>query len=317
MAPSGTLWPNGEFTMGYAHAGGDEPLESAAEYAEKWDAPIDLSHPVNSHMDTEIEKKKRGQGGLTAYGKRLIRNSVYAMERVYRKRQLAFCTLTYPDCPKWKAWSIATDWSRIVKVFFQKLGRHLKDAGLPVDYVSVTEMHPERSERDEAPYLHLHFVIVTRLKNEKGFRISPGELRWIWASVIGWHFPEQSYWGSVENMSVVRKSASNYMAKYVAKSSVRPEPVISSETGWSLPTAWYNISMRVKRWVKARCYRSTEVMTLIERAAVMGMGELAFEYLFAGEIPEMSGPGPHFWVGKLRPGPMQEIIEIYRAENID
>lgn len=314
VEPVGSLWPNGEFTIGYRLGGADEVELTLSEYEDECKGRIGLSNLANSHSDMLEEKPRRGQNGLTSYGKRVLRNSVFRMQRLYGKKSLAFCTVTLPSCTYNQAWNISSDWARIVRVFFQKLGRHLESVGLPKTYVSVTENQVERSEGSDAPFLHLHFLIVTRKRGHKEFLVKPGEIRWMWASVIGPHMPEVEFWGAVENMQVIKKDASAYMAKYFSKADPNSSPVMSSETGWSLPTAWYNVSAPLRRWVKSNVRKSGSMMRLLEIAVTSPSLGDDFYYRHGIVIEGMSGPGPHAFVGKLRGEAMGELIEIWRAE---
>jgi hypothetical protein len=314
VAPAGALWPNGEFTIGYSPGGCFEQELSVSEYLDRVLSPLGLSHPSNSHSDLLEEKAKRGQKGLTSHGKRVLRNSVWRLQRLYGKKSLAFCTLTLPGCEFETAWDINSDWSRIVRVFFQKLGRHMEAAGLPKHYVSVTEIQPERSAGVEFPVLHLHFVIVTRYKHERSFRMAPGELRWIWASVVGPYFPDQEFWGAVENMQVIKRDAAAYMAKYFSKAQPPSIPVNDPERGWHFPTAWYNVSLSLRQWVQSNIRKDSRMLELIESAIRAGGGEDCFYYCHGMNIDGMPGPGPHAYVGKLMPDLHKDLIEIWRAE---
>lgn len=317
MEPSGRLWPNGEFSIGYARAGGLERELTPSEYAQKWDGHLGLSLPSNSHSRCDPGKPKRGTRGLTSHGKKVLRNAVWRMQRLYGKRCLSFVTLTLPDVTYEESWYISSNWSTIVRVFYQKLGRRLESRGLPGTYAGCTEMQPIRSGRDGHPALHLHFLVVGRRRPRGSWAIDPDEFREIWASVLEVYIGRPVDYDAVENVQMVRKDASSYMAKYVSKGCSMEEPPRSDETGWSLPTAWYNVSLRLRQWVLDQVRRSPGLMEAIEKECVSGTLVEFCHYLFAGEIEQMSGSGPHYWVGKLRGEAVRELTDYWRGVTID
>lgn len=317
MEPSGSLWPNGEFSVGYAPAGGMERRLSAKEYADKWTPPLGSSIGSNSHSESDPGKVKRGVKGLTPHGKRVLRNSIWRIQRLHGKGRMAFVTLTLPSVSYDQSWMISTDWSRIVRVFFQKLGRYFERLGLPTCYAACTEMQCDRLENEGHPSLHLHFVCVTKTRGSKGYAITPGEFRWLWASVVGPLCPDIEFWGAVENVVALKKDASAYMSKYLSKGGALGEPPRSDETGWSLPTAWYSVRNNLRAWVLDNVRRHPRFMEYIERACLDGMMDAGAHYWFAGSIEQMQGTGPHYFVGKLKGEVMDDLVNIWRAECLD
>lgn len=314
MEPAGRLWPNGEFSIGYAPAGGAERRLSPKEYADRLTPPLGSSIDSNSHRYPDEGAVRRGVNGLTSHGKKVLRNSIWRIQRLHGRSRMAFVTLTLPDITFEQSWGISTDWSRVVRVFFQKLGRYFERLGLPTCYAACTEMQTERLGDDGHPALHLHFVCVTKRRGEKGYAITPGEIRWLWASVIGPMVPDVEFWGAVENVVALKGDASRYMSKYLSKGTASVEPPRSDETGWSLPTAWYSVRANLRRWVLDNIRSHPRLMEIMERACLDGAMFQGCEYYFSGEIEAMRGTGPHYFVGKLKGPDMEEIIEIWAAE---
>lgn len=311
MAPSGRLWPNGEFSFGYSCAGGAEPLESGAEYAAKWDKPIGSSLPSNSHTQNDDMPPRRGTRGLTTHGKRMLRNCVWRMQRLYGKRCLSFVTLTLPSLTFEESWYVSSNWSQIVRVFYQKLGRRLESLNMPVTYAGCTEMQPLRCQREEHPALHLHFLVVGRLRPRGGWALHPREFREIWQSVLENYIRPGYDFSATENVQMVRKNASSYMAKYVSKGCSMEEPPRGDEIFWSLPTSWYNVSLQLRRYVNDNIRRDPDFIEMLEDVARIPEFSGEFHYLFWGSVEEMSGPGPHYCVGKIRGEPRRELENIW------
>ena len=63
IEPTGTLWPNGEFSVGYAPAGGAERRLSPSEYADRLTPPLGSSMDSNSHSPKDEGAVRRGVNG--------------------------------------------------------------------------------------------------------------------------------------------------------------------------------------------------------------------------------------------------------------
>lgn len=317
MEPTGRLWPNGEFTVGYAPCGGMEVLESAEEYAAKWTPPLGSSIPSNSHRHRDGGAAKRGTKGLTSHGKRVLRNAAWRMQRLYGKRSLSFVTLTLPSLSYEEYWNLSTCWSEVVRVFFQKISRALDRKGLPSCYLSCTELQPERTQRDEVPALHLHFVVVGRWRGRGAWAFTPKFFRDSWAEVLELYVGHPVVRDALENVQMVKKDVSAYLAKYMSKGVSMASPPRSDGTGWSLPTCWYNCSIKLRRWVLDNVRRHPRLMEALETACRDGSMDWWSYYWHSGVVEEMTGPGPHYFLGKLKGEAMRAFEQIWRAEVLD
>lgn len=317
IEPSGSLWPNGEFTVSYAVAPGLE--EAEADYLSGSDGALPLGSSIVPicHSEADDGKPKKGTGGLTSHGKKVLRNSIARMQRLHGKNRIAFVTLTLPAVSFDQSWLVSSDWSRVVRVFFQKLGRYFERLELPTEYAACTEVQTERMDVDGHPSLHLHFICVTKRRGEKGWAITPGEFRWIWASVIGPMCPDIEFWGAVENVVRVKKDVGAYMAKYLSKGSCGGDVPRSDETGWSLPTSWYSVRFSLRQWVLDHVRRHPRLMEYLEKLCVNGDMAQFCHYFYPGCVEEMAGPGPHYFVGKLKGEDMEDLMAVWRCEVLD
>ena len=312
MKPSGKLWPNGEFTLGYSEAGGRELELTPAEYAELLGCtPLGLSIPPNSHKERDEGAPKRGSGGLTSDGMRMVRCGVELMERKYGRKNLSFLTLTLPEVTFEEGWNVSSNWSEICRIFYQKLGRRMEAKLLPKTWVGVTELQERREKREGHPCLHLHIILVGRQRGQRGWAFSPGEFREMWASVCGSYLFQEKEWSACENVQMVRYSAGGYLSKYMSKG-VGGVPPRGDETGWSLPTAWYNMPSRMRRYIRENVRKDRDLMELLETFVKLPNAESCCHYLYYGELSLSSGTTIQYVVGKVRREFMREILDIWR-----
>jgi hypothetical protein len=316
IRPSCHLWPNGEYTMGYAPGAGFEEEKSWQQWLNAVGGPIDLAMHANSHRDLEEVCVKRGQKGMTSQGSRMVRNCADALEKFYGKERISFATVTLPRLEYEEFWHVSSNWAEIVRRFYQKIVRALAKRGGSRSYVGVTELQPRRTNRDGIPALHLHFIFVGRKTKSGNWLVHYSEIRQWWKEVLEWCVGRELQCDHVENVQEVRESAGGYLSKYMSKGSDLVEPIRQSEVGWNLPTAWYNISLKLKRWVVDHTMSNPEMSELMESAWRSGALREGSEYFYEGTIEECSGPGPHFCLGRLMPSDYDDMVAIYRAQQV-
>lgn len=324
LEPCGRVWPDGQFTMGYAHGAGLERLETAKELAEKMVPLLGLAIDSNSHSSEsyvgsgfgtgrDSGKPSRGQKGITSHQRKLLSNAVSFLQRRHGRKRLSFVTLTLPNLTFEESWNVASNWSQIIRVFFQRLGRWQKKVGITPHYASCTEMQPKRAEREEHPALHLHFVMLGKARGQKGWAFTPEFIRLLWRDAVKKYLYEEKDWSACENVQQVKRNAAAYLSKYVSKGSVTTRPPSPYGTGWKLPSQWINVSSKLRRWILDRVMRSPEFFLLIEQALKYGDSKQVFHYVGEGVIPDINTPGPHFYYGRIRGPALEELIDIWFA----
>lgn len=311
MEPCGRLWPNGEFSVGYAPGGGLEGLETEIERAVEGVAHLGLALAPNSHREVDYGAPKRGTSGMTTYGRRLLRNAVGRMEEVYGIKRLSFITLTLPALEFDEFWNVSSNWSDILRVFYQRLGRLLESRGLPKDYAGCTELQPNRTKAEGVPALHIHFVVCGRSSRYSPWAVKPSEYRGIWADSCSLYTYSEHDWAQCENCQGVLYSAASYLTKYMAKGGLDCPPIRSDGTGWSLPTSWYNCSLALKRWVVDNTRVDGALVDMLEYLCRKKIISPDCEYFYEGVIEEMRGTGPHYFVGKLTKSGMDELTKLW------
>lgn len=260
------FYPNGEFTLGYVsdrRIKEAEPTDpnafrygqlwwfNAPEYrrlVEKWVAegrysPLDLSNPPNSH-------RRRGMKGITRNGSRLVRNTAHMMQQKWGRKVLSFLTLTVPPVSEDEEKKLCLEWSRIIRVFCQRLKRMLEAQGLPPVYVGVTEVQEKRWNQYQQVGLHVHIVFVGRRTAYDDWAFTPTEFREAWLSVLSTVLDRDVESRSCENLQMVKKSASGYLGKYMSKGCRIVNEIAESKGSEYIPTAWYTCAMPLKNAYK-------------------------------------------------------------------
>lgn len=206
---------------------------------------IGLSNLPNSHT------RVRGLKGITSYGRKMVRNGAYLLEKRFGRKNLSFLTLTLPSLSEESWQSVCENWGEVVRVFSQWLNRRLERNGLPSFTVSCTELQEERSTRTGEPALHLHALFVGRTNSGK-WALTPRDVRGAWQRAVAkWLSPADAdvSFSSSERLESVRKSASGYMGKYMSKGLSAVASVSSKTTEFTLPHTWYNLSAPLRKWV--------------------------------------------------------------------
>lgn len=271
-ALSGTIQPSGRFTLGFvprkklAHVSltddkcrdtWDDDAVRLQDFSTgvitKYKLDESLSPPrfIDAHYLGKPTRKPRGTHGLTAYGKRYVRESCYILETKYGVRRLGFYTLTLPAISNYEAWEVAINWGKIYKYFFKLLRNEITSiSDAPLFYVGVTENQAERSSRDGCPYYHIHFVMPAYVPNTCEFLVSADTLRALWKRALSNYVPTLAsleYSASVDSQ-ILTKSASGYLSKYFSKGAD-----VSELPPLCLPSSWYFSSREMKKEYTRQC----------------------------------------------------------------
>lgn len=299
--PSGRLWPNGEFTLGYVKEAMEQadPVEYRCLPRKKADlSPVagicseyerrqyalrvrsafrsivgamvmdvagllGLSLVRNLHIKP-ARPETYGRKGITPYGKKMVRNGAYLMERAHGKNTLGMLTLTVPPLPKDDLATVAQNWGKLVNRLYQWIHRRQASKGLPTKACGCSEVQPKRSRHDPLGSLHLHIVFVGKLhRYQKSWAFSYKEIRTWWleslARLVGYPVTSQA----VENLKPVRVSAAGYLGKYMSKGSLEVGSVAAAG-GWScVPRQWWHMSKGLKDEVKKKTLHGPVIGSLI------------------------------------------------------
>lgn len=215
--------------------------------------------------------KGYGLKGITSYGRRMVRNACYVLERTVRHQHLSFVTLTIPSVPDEVACCIAKNWGKVVDSYIRAVRRRLSDKGVSPEVVYVTEIQAERYETANYPPLHLHLCFIGRRRGFRGWVISPAvnDRMWIRALKVGIRAgasPEdiEDFCTAVGEtvdaacqIAQVRKSCASYMGKYMSKGVGGVKAARKRGHGDLLPGQWWGCSRGLQRKIKEVTVKSS------------------------------------------------------------
>lgn len=205
--------------------------------------PLGLSNASNSHS-----RKKRGSTGISTYGRHVVKNAAYRLQLECGRKHLSFLTLTLPNVSKAEAARVSANWSEVIRVFVQWLGRQLKKAGLPGEIVGVTEIQEKRLASTGVFALHFHCVFKGRHPYQ-GWVLQPEDVREQWKKCLEKYLNFDSYlleWDACENIQRVKKDAAGYLGKYMSKGAkdlARPEVQCHQDI---FPTSWWSCTTTLR-----------------------------------------------------------------------
>lgn len=277
----GRIWPDGEFVLW---------SEVSKEVFDPEQAsPLGLSELANSHKAPEEckERLRRGLGGVTRYGQRMIKCGAELLQRKYGARRLSFLTCTIPGSPE-DTVQVAMEWDQICRIFYQKLQRKLKAEGLSTAVVGVTEIQPKRFLRTGGMPLHLH-IVFHGAPVDNCWAFPPDAFTKWWKDSVSARVPSQAKqsYAAATNVQRVKNSASGYLGKYMSKGAgdiaqiLEEAPTVVD----ALPHCWYNLSSTARNAVKRYTRYGPEVGEMLERWRVdETRGACHFKFIGLGMI---------------------------------
>ena len=279
FSPSGTLWPNGEFSQGWKRSPGDERLDLRS-LADSWDdsegvggdtPPVDLVNPTNSHK----AKRTRGELGITTYGRRMLRNGVFLLKERFPNLPLTLGTLTLPPLESSFRKELSGQWGEVVRQTIQWISRSLQRNGLPPLVLSCSEIQPSRLETEGGAYLHLHLIWVNPPRTRGGWGVSATGLREFWASLVSRLSGQADLPIPNIDLQVARGDVARELSKYLSKGSTVLGKAAADLGVENLPHTWWNMSKPLRDLVKGAIVKGAQVGTLILEwvAYDQGLGE--------------------------------------------
>jgi len=298
---SGRMYPNGKFSMGFV----PKPKMSALdrrhkEYedahplmsANRWDkdegivrsyyrsgdpgqcgilSPLGLSKVPNPHRAVRPKKNF-----VSVHGKNQIEQGSYIMKM--RKVRCGFYTFTVPTFLPSAYPLVFEQWGEVVRVFMQRLKRHLQRAGVPDYRIWVSEFQSKRSLTVGCPVPHLHVIMPCYFPNSREFIFPAHCLRLLWKETFQSVLGESVFgadWGASIDCQVVRKDVGSYLNKYLSKGAGLDDP--------DSPLAVSSTQRRWQLWGTSKYLRDQL------KLATIHIGDDFAELLFLA----MSGTAPH------------------------
>lgn len=211
---------------------------------------LGLSVPAipRNEENNETGRKRKGSKGISSHGRRTVRSACTILEEKYGKSGLAFLTLTAPVLSPDGQVLFVSQWGTICKTLRERLRRLAKRQNINLDWVDVTELQPRRSKREGWACLHLHAVFNSRLQG--GYWLAADEIRSIWKEILEYYTGDEICTKSAVDIVAVKKSAANYLGKYISKGGDTLKQF--EDTPWAdiMPTKWWYVSTDLKREVK-------------------------------------------------------------------
>lgn len=196
-------------------------------------------------------RKQRGLGGITPYGKRLVRSGLAILEREHGRECLTLGTCTLPALSPDEFEVICSNWSEVVRQFFQEVGRELERRSLPADYVQVTEIQEKRFNSSGDVGLHLHWVIPGRANRYADWAFKPAEIKALWQRILSNQIGRDPDCEASTRIEKPRTSLAQELGKYLSKGVDVIKAVVKCGKAHLLPSAWWGASKVLKSEVKS------------------------------------------------------------------
>ncbi len=267
------VYPNGEFAVHVQRKAPVEPVEQlertedqnqtnraieahGVEAVRAFFGPakqalrLGLSTPRN--LSAVFERPIRyGLKGMPGRARKMVRNGCYLLQRECGRENLSFVTLTVPDLPPDDMELLHAAWAKVVVAVRKKLSLRLIDANIKQPrIVLVNEIQEKRYERTGYPVLHIHCLFRGR-NRYMAWAINRSEIQQLWettiSNIVGYHVD----CSKATRIEPVRKSAENYMGKYMSKGVTAVKAIVEAGyTDW-LPRQWWGMTRLLSKQIRA------------------------------------------------------------------
>ena len=294
--PSGRLWPNGEFSLGYTKVGEEidpsnewmwcnaaptvpeheldarleamhELLEAVQDFyrlhAELAASGLSLSNVFNSHK--HLPPTKKGLKGLTGKGTKMLRSACYLLEQKLGRDDCVMITLTVPTLGRAARVRLAQRWGVLTNRLVQYLSRELVRSGRSPAIAGCVEIQTGRLEKYRQAYLHLHLVCPAHSNTGGRWAIEADALRTWWNDAI-----ERIVECKLPNMprietAIVEKSVEGYLGKYLSKGTGEELDSFIGDLGESaVPGQWWFMSSTMRNAINAATKSGKNVGVILD-----------------------------------------------------
>lgn len=296
MIPAAKVWPNGEFSLGYAWEGEkvelkeelvlpaeaygttdeelDERLAAMLELLDEVDRAysvsgrlawrlLTLSNAWNSRK--EAEPTKYGLYGITGTGARMLRSAAYIMERDYGCSDVTMGTFTVPHLEKSERVALAQRWGSLTNRLVEYLRRELQEQGRPPVVAGCTEIQSARLESRNEGYLHLHVIWPAHSNVGRRWSVEANDLRAWWKSAIERIIGRELPCAPRVETALVESGVEHYIGKYLSKGGDDLLGLFVADLGFeSVPGQWWFMSNYLKRKIKAETLTGRALGNVLE-----------------------------------------------------
>lgn len=296
IRPMGRLWPNGEFSLGYAvdgqvtteeermafYRGGrfltgeelDARLEAMEELLEEQCrfysmsaqagiVGLTLSNVLNSHEGSQ--PRKNGLKGITGHGSKMLRSACYLLEERLGKDDVVMVTLTVPTLGHSARKVLAARWGQVTNRLVQWLSRALVKAGRTPAIAGCVEIQTARLEKYRQGYLHLHLVCPKWANRGGRFAVEANALRTWWKSEIERTIGCELATKPRVETAPVYSSVEGYLGKYLSKGTGGELEAFIGDLGPdAVPGQWWFMSAPMREAVKSATRSGANVGVVLD-----------------------------------------------------
>jgi hypothetical protein len=211
---------------------------------------LGLSTPPNLQA---VSKRpvRYGLKGMPGRARKMVRNACYLLERDCGRENLSFLTLTVPDLPDAKMKLLHAAWSKVLIAVRQKLTLRLTNGNITDPrIVVVSEIQEKRYERTGYPILHLHCLFRGR-NPYSAWAVDKSEIQQLWETTISSIVGDPVDCSNATRIEPVRKSAENYMGKYMSKGVAAVEVIVEAGYADWLPRQWWGMTRSLSQEIRS------------------------------------------------------------------
>lgn len=326
--PSGTLWPHGEWSLGYGKRRGDggewheDPFVglvvddvAMVERASGGGSPLNLSDAPNS-----TNRPPRGLKGMTGYGAQMIKACGHLLQEYWPHHRKTLGTVTLPPMSEQARREVVEAWPTLTREWLRWLSRRLERRGLPPVICSVTEIQPRRLEAQNEGCLHWHTLWLNHPGRAGNWSVEPNDVRAWLDGLLRRHCP--SYQGGHVNVNTkpVEGVVAAYMAKYMSKGKQMVGEAMKDWGEGLCPRQWWNMSAPARKLVKQSTCSGEAAGSILEAVLEHAwLTDIDAHYAFLRHI-EIDFSGARItvgWRGRFREGIDGDIRRMLRSFDIE
>lgn len=219
---------------------------------------IDTNFTVKVSENCTKEKprtRQNGTNGITSLGRRRVIDGCVLLEQMYGKKRLGFGTLTIPGLSKGGLAVVNKNWAKLIDRFHKVLRRLYAKRGLEPHIVGVTEVQTGRLKNRDEFALHYHFVYPScDVPGDWWFTAKFIRATWqrlVMAVMVEYGCNEDVKFSASVSLQPVRKSARNYLSKYMSKGKADCEGFIEAGHIDELPRQWWACTKPLRNRIKS------------------------------------------------------------------
>lgn len=274
---SGTIYPDKSFSLGIVPREKKRRAESQYDRAHEQQDPVNYSNLtdwltgslniggkfcslseaplfIRSPKSSRESRGKYGKHGITAFGRRFIKNACILLERKYGKKRLGFATATLPGMDRDTCHAINGQLSDITRRFYQKIRRIYQKRGSQFIYVGCVEIQEKRFGNTGLPVPHLHFVYVAKDGLHTGYTCNTKDFYTAWNESVNECLvrvgmpPIMGHGGHKGSVKLesIRTSAAAYIGKYLSKG-CGVVKAMQEKDFEEFPKQWWTACMQTKK----------------------------------------------------------------------